>query len=1112
MPLSLGVSVDFLTPNFDKGLAMQVLPLSLVFLMATFGFSQCEPLNVTFPEQAPNGTTNAVADNFLGISFELSSFDTLWGSTVDTIPDAMVNYLHNINVRTSAPLRIRVGGNGMDGSTYVGSSMTKMLELTDPDAYFNDIPVNFSRVLFDIMNAMYDEVEPMQFIIGLSMRDPANDQNVLELAKDARELLGNKLDAMLLGNEPDLYAGHGTRTDYNLTTYIAELGHVIGDMEQQGIINDTVLGGPTICCAQWSLSDVIQGGLDQYPYKYYTVQHYPNHACQGPNEGNTNITYYLSHMEVGPYLDWNSDGITLAKEDGIPVLLTEYNTVSCGGTNISSTFAAALWLIDAGLKSAERGFSGAYIHTREAGIQYNLFDPPTSTSSGWITGAPYYAALFLAETFSASGNIIVDLNLNDSLHNPSATSAAYGVYDAESTRGKIVLLNLSEQGDEQTYDIPANMTASLRYRLLLAPSVVETSNISWAGQTVGGLGQLDGEQDTFHLDCTDGCTVNIPGPGAALVILGEPSDGDSFYYGNSTVKGLQSINGSAERRLKGGILYCSATRPIATRSESVVHCQPVGMALASSSSSDPGSVKARLTCIEAEITLLAQKLATLTTERDELRRFEVNEVIELPADQADTYSTTICSLPTELLQDIFSHCLRKHPVMDAAEAPLLLGRVCRAWRTISLQTPKLWSSLHLVIPRSIPYPDSQPELYEQMRAGFEYWLEHLGSLPLNLSLHSEERREDESEMLYSQLEWVFEKSRARWKHLTVYIPSFSLGVFFDLPADQQYDLLESIELGTSNYHTPFQFEYIEFPFLSAATTPNLRKISFHLFSPDLRRGSFPQVLPNITNLTLQRCEHWDMNTPEMLMILGTCTNLVHCYITTTERFHPTAQEPAIFVPAHLAHLKSLRVEACGFRGPPGAAPSFLNLPDIFTYVVAPALEALDVDGLHHEVTANDAALIALRGFVTNCSHTLRKLKLRSYLSINSTDVLISCLDLLPSLMELKIKDFDYPWTEAHRPRSPAVTDSLLEALTSGGLCPSLELFKLDDNFGFEEKTLEQFLLTRLKEPREGCVPLKFCKISTYRNFGPEIRGLEGVKVNKRLMFANQKRSGRPWFD
>lgn len=539
------------------------------------------------------------------------------------------------------------------------------------------------------------------------------------------------------------------------------------------------------------------------------------------------------------------------------------------------------------------------------------------------------------------------------------------------------------------------------------------------------------------------------------------------------------------------------------------------MSVPSPSPSDEKSAKARLTYIEAEITSLTQKLATLTSERDELRRSEANtllEIAELPADPADTNSTTIHSLPTELLQEIFRRCLRKHPIMDAAEPPLLLGRVCSSWRSISLQAPELWASLHLVIPRSIPYPESQPELYEQMRTGFEYWLEHLGALPLDLSLRAEERREDESQMVYSQIQWVLEISRTRWKHLAVYIPSFSLSIFFDLPADQKYDFLESIELGTSDYHTPFQFEHIEFPFLSTATTPNLRRISFSSFSPDLRKGSFLELLPNITTLTLQRCEHWDINTPEMLVILAACTNLIHCRISTSERFHPDAQDAVAFVTAHLAHLKSLRIEVCAFRGSPVAAPNFLNLPDFFTYIVAPVLELLDVDGLHHEATADDASLIALRGFITRCSHTLRKLKLRSHLSITSTEVLISCLDLLPSLAELRIKDFDYPWNEAHRPRSPVVTDTLLEALASGELCPSLEKLKLDDNFGFTQETLERLLVTRFTNPGEGVVPLKCCTISTYRELGPVIKGLEGVKVNKISMYANQKWSGRSWFD
>jgi hypothetical protein len=97
----------------------------------------------------------------------------------------------------------------------------RMLVLTDPEAYFNDIPVDFGPVLFDVMNAMADKVGEMQYMVGLSMRDPDNDENVVQLASDAVNKLGDRLDAMLLGNEPDLYAGHGERDVYNISTYVS---------------------------------------------------------------------------------------------------------------------------------------------------------------------------------------------------------------------------------------------------------------------------------------------------------------------------------------------------------------------------------------------------------------------------------------------------------------------------------------------------------------------------------------------------------------------------------------------------------------------------------------------------------------------------------------------------------------------------------------------------------------------------------------------------------------------------------------------------------------------------------------------------------------------------
>lgn len=88
----------------------------------------------------------------------------------------------------------------IDRSTYDPNMTDKMLELTDPDAYFNDIPVTFGPVLFDVMNAMYDKVGQMQFMVGLSMRDPSKDQNVLDLATAAEKRLGSRLDSLLLGN------------------------------------------------------------------------------------------------------------------------------------------------------------------------------------------------------------------------------------------------------------------------------------------------------------------------------------------------------------------------------------------------------------------------------------------------------------------------------------------------------------------------------------------------------------------------------------------------------------------------------------------------------------------------------------------------------------------------------------------------------------------------------------------------------------------------------------------------------------------------------------------------------------------------------------------------
>ena len=231
-------------------------------------------------------------------------------------------------------------------------------------------------------------------------------------------------------------------------------------------------------------------------------------------------------------------------------------------------FGAALWAIDVGLKATSMNYTAVYLHTREYGVQYNLFDPPTpenSISSGWRTGSPYYSALFLSEVGDPTGSVIVDLDLLNSTTNQSATAAAYGVYtDAGRTRDRLVILNYASptSADEDAYQqflIPANLTHKVFYRILTAPDVTERTNITWAGQTVGQNGDLEGDQETSTIVCKAGCSINVPGPGAALVWLDSEA---KLFMGNSTIAPYQYLSNGMRSSILSDITTWMILAPV----------------------------------------------------------------------------------------------------------------------------------------------------------------------------------------------------------------------------------------------------------------------------------------------------------------------------------------------------------------------------------------------------------------------------------------------------------------------------------------------------------------------------------------------------------------------
>ncbi|TFK81509.1 glycoside hydrolase family 79 protein [Polyporus arcularius HHB13444] len=521
---------------------------------------------VSAPANPPAADANVVYSNFLGLSLELSFINYYFGNTTAEIPQPLVKYLSTLHAHGSGkPVRIRLGGNSMDSSTYV-PDQSDIIQFTNPNANWNDQPVNYGPQLFDVMKGVSSAVGGAQYLIGLSLRQP-NNSNIPLLAGDATKALGDDLDAFLLGNEPDLYSRHGQRPNlqnYTVDDYVGDYSVVFNNLKQtpQGdVLHLDNIGGPTICCA-WDLATVLQSSwLAQYTQqlKYITLQHYPQDNCNGkPAYG---VEYYTVHSNTVGLAKWQSHGLQVAAQQKKPVLMDEFNSISCGGYDgISNTFGVAMWTSDYALQMAVQGYAGAYLHSRERGVTYNLFDPPAAAAGGagaWTTNPPFYGMLPVAEALeSANGSRVVDLNIKNSMSDGSQTSAGYAIYDGtSSTVHSLVIFNYKNvSGTTSDYQLDAKFVpasnSQITIRYLTAPSVNEKTNIAWGGKTYAGVGDGNPVDATFassvpdkSLSCAGGCTVQVPGPGIAVIFVGGAPNGTLSTNGSSS-NGSSATGGS----------------------------------------------------------------------------------------------------------------------------------------------------------------------------------------------------------------------------------------------------------------------------------------------------------------------------------------------------------------------------------------------------------------------------------------------------------------------------------------------------------------------------------------------------------------------------------------
>ncbi|KAK7002210.1 hypothetical protein R3P38DRAFT_3605046 [Favolaschia claudopus] len=134
-------------------------------------------------------------------------------------------------------------------------------------------------------------------------------------------------------------------------------------------------------------------------------------------------------------------------------------------------------------------------------------------------------------------------------------------------------------------------------------------------------------------------------------------------------------------------------------------------------------IRAHLAPREAELARLSAAIQELAAKRERMEEY------------IQAHKALMCHsrrIPQDILGEIFLECLPvdRNAVMSAWEAPLLLGRICSAWRTMAFQMmPRLWSSLHIPLGFVAEAPD-----YEASLTAIADWLERSKPLPLSLSI------------------------------------------------------------------------------------------------------------------------------------------------------------------------------------------------------------------------------------------------------------------------------------------------------------------------------------------------------------------------------------------
>jgi hypothetical protein len=453
-----------------------------------------------------------VPTGFLGLSLELDAVQPYLGND----PALLDQLIRNL-VPGQAPV-LRIGGDTTDWAWWPAAG------LAQPPGVRIDLGPDWLAAVRQLADGL-----GARLILGLNLE--ADNPTLASVEAQAfTRGLGHRIEALELGNEPDLYSSfawyrtaagqavNGRSAGYDFRAFTQDF------VRMAGALPNAPLAGPALGTPPWTR---YMGTLLRVEPRLslLTLHRYPLQRCvTAPSSPRyPSISHLLSPRASRGLADALAPAVRAAHQRGILIRLDEINSVACGGApGVSDTFASALWALDVSFELARAGLDGVNFHTFP-GAGYQLFSfHGTGTGRTALVYPEYYGLMMFAQA-APPGSQLLD----------SAGPRDVRVWATRDDAGtiRVVLINDSPSQARVLALRAPTATGSGGLERLTASSRGATTGVSLGGRSFANqtsTGILAGRaQDARVIRIQGRFVVRLPPASAALVTLKPPGVGAS---------------------------------------------------------------------------------------------------------------------------------------------------------------------------------------------------------------------------------------------------------------------------------------------------------------------------------------------------------------------------------------------------------------------------------------------------------------------------------------------------------------------------------------------------------------------------------------------------------